>query len=318
MVTTLIVALAVQLNLYNNTPYDAMPGTVPQHPDHFDSLFLQLKDWARFVLEDLTHPWSWKSPRSEYDTHLWTIPIQFRSSMIIFLALIGLARTRPQIRTTLLLILWLYSLQQHRWEVALFFAGMALAERSLATIETQQKNLIPRYGPVTIPATPMLRGIWKKAIWRSLFMTGLYFGSFPRAKNVGSEMPGFLWMSSLIESPRYWQSFGATLLVWATSNDVLLQSLFISPLLRYLADISFSLYLVHGPVLHIFGYSLVPSFLSLTGKDTALQYQLGVLLALLFLTPIVLWVADVFWRVVDKPCATFVGHVAKFCFIEIR
>lgn len=76
MVTTCFVAVAVYLGLYN-APYDQMPGASPRHPERFDSLFSQLRDWLRFVSVDLTHPWSWKSPRSEYDSHLWTIPIQF-------------------------------------------------------------------------------------------------------------------------------------------------------------------------------------------------------------------------------------------------
>ncbi len=104
VITMFCVALTVHFILYK-TSYEKMPGTLPRHPERFDSLLFQLKDWGRFVLVDLTHPWSWKSPKSEYDLHLWTIPIQFRASMIVFVVLIGLARTRSQIRTISLLIL---------------------------------------------------------------------------------------------------------------------------------------------------------------------------------------------------------------------
>jgi peptidoglycan/LPS O-acetylase OafA/YrhL len=111
VVTTFIVAIAVYMQLYN-APYDLMPGTIPRHPENYRSLFLQLQDWARFLIVDMTHPWSWKSPKSEYDSHLWTIPIQFRSSMILFLAIIGLAKTRTRIRVALLFLLHVYCMMQ--------------------------------------------------------------------------------------------------------------------------------------------------------------------------------------------------------------
>lgn len=111
--TTLFVAFAVYFGLYQ-TEYTRMPGSIPRHPERFDSLFLQLQDWSRFVLADLINPWSWTSPKSEYDTHLWTISIQFRASMIVFLVLIGLAKTRPRVRTGFLVLLWIYCMQQDR------------------------------------------------------------------------------------------------------------------------------------------------------------------------------------------------------------
>jgi hypothetical protein len=52
-----------------------MPGVISRHPERFDSILLQLKDWGRFVLADLTGSWSWKLPKSEHGTYLWTILI---------------------------------------------------------------------------------------------------------------------------------------------------------------------------------------------------------------------------------------------------
>ncbi|KAF5978684.1 acyltransferase [Fusarium coicis] len=130
LVSTFIVAIAVSAGLYTD-PYQDMPGWVPRHPERLGSLWAQVEDWMRFVVVDLTHPWSWKSPMSDYDSHLWTIPIQFRASMIVYLSILALARARVWIRWAALVFLCLYSLQQGRWEMYLFFAGVLLAERSL-------------------------------------------------------------------------------------------------------------------------------------------------------------------------------------------
>jgi hypothetical protein len=139
-VTTFIVAIAVYMQLYN-APYDLMPGIIPRHPENYRSLFLQLRDWARFLIVDMTHPWRWKSPKSECDSHLWTIPIQFRSSMILFLAITGLAKTHTRVRAAPLFLLHVYCIMQKRWEVTLFLAGMFLAERNLIQIELETQDI---------------------------------------------------------------------------------------------------------------------------------------------------------------------------------
>lgn len=140
-----------------------------------------------------------------------------------------------------------------------------------------------------------------------MFIIGLYICSFPRARFAGPATPGFVWMSRLTDRETYWRGYGATLLIWAMNNEPLLQSPFTSSLFRYIGSISFLLYLVHGPVLHLLGYSLVLKL------QKAMGGELGLALALVFLTPIVIWIADLFWRAVDKPCAYLVARVEALC-----
>lgn len=309
VITTFFVAVAAYLRLFNS-PYDSMPGAVPRHPEVFDSLFLQLKDWARFLALDLTRLWTWTVPRSEYDSHLWTIPIQFRSSMILFLIIIGLSKARTRIRGAVLIFFYLYCLMQHRWDLALFLAGMFLAEQNLIQREEEIQNA--SHGLLYTPPKRSVSFLLK-IFWRCVFLIGLYLGSFPRKKDAAQETPGYVWISRLTPNFHYWQGYAATLILWSTSNDRLLQSLFTSPFMSYFGSISFSLYLVHGPLLHLLGYSLVPALWGLTGQATDIQNQCGILLGLLILTPIVLWVADVFWRFVDTPCAQITVQVERYC-----
>ncbi|KAH6712652.1 acyltransferase 3 [Leptodontidium sp. MPI-SDFR-AT-0119] len=293
IISTFLVAIVVHLGWYD-AAYEEMPGDKPRHPARYEFLVDQLSNWLRFVMDDLTHPWSWKSPRSEYDSHLWTIPIQFRASMIVFLALLGLARTKPKVRSCCLLLLAVYSLQQKKWPVALFLAGVMMAEWNLNNVSERAIRIV---------------------LYRASFIIGLYLGSYPRAQYAGPASLGFIWLSQITDDDRYWQAYGAILLLWSISKDRVLQRLLTGSLLRYLGNISFSLYLVHGPVLHLFGYSLVPYVWELTGSDTTTRSQLGIGLSLIALTPIVLWVADVFWRLVDKPCGVLVARVESMCFV---
>ncbi|KAF4423157.1 acyltransferase [Fusarium acutatum] len=314
LVSTFVVAIAVSAGLYT-APYQDMPGWVPRHPERLGSLWEQIGDWMRFVVVDLIHPWSWKSPMSEYDSHLWTIPIQFRASMIVYLTLLALARARVWVRGTALVFLCLYSLQQGRWEMYLFFAGVFLAERSLEN--HHDFGALPSDGGGSATNQSSLQpSAWSGLVQKLLFFAGLYLSSYPRARNAGFSTPGYVLLSSLTDRYIYWQSYGATLICWSLSKDRLLQNPFTSRPLRYLAKISFTLYLVHGPVLHLFGYSMVPAFQGLTGSSTAWQYQSGLLLALAVLAPVVVWIADLFWRAVDKPCSVLVVRTIEPFFVD--
>ncbi|KAF5237750.1 hypothetical protein FANTH_10625 [Fusarium anthophilum] len=190
LVSTFIVAIAVSAGLYS-APYQDMLGWVPRHPERLGSLWAQIWDWMRFVVADLTHPWSWKSPISEYDSHLWTIPIQFRASMIVYLTLLALARARVWVRGIALVFLCLYSLQQGRWEMYLFFAGVFLVERSLKShdsFEAQSND----GGESAMIRSPLRSSLWPGILQRLLFFVGLYLSSYPRARNAGFSTPGFI------------------------------------------------------------------------------------------------------------------------------
>ncbi|KAF5612783.1 acyltransferase [Fusarium tjaetaba] len=205
LVSTFIVVIAVSVGLYT-APYQDMPGWVPRHPERLRSLWAQIGDWMRFVVVDLTHPWSWKSPMSKYDSHLWTIPIQFRASMIVYLTLLALARARVWVRGTALLFLCLYSLQQERWEMYLFFAGVFLAERSLQ--RHHDGGALPADGGESAMNQPPLQpSAWSGLVQKFVFLFGLYLSSYPRARNAGFSTPGYVLLSSLTDRYICWQSY---------------------------------------------------------------------------------------------------------------
>lgn len=106
------------------------------------------------------------------------------------------------------------------------------------------------------------------------------------------------------ENWRFPHCIGAILAVYATSSTSTnaIRCLFDNPVSVYLGKLSYALYLVHGPVVHMLGFWLVPWFWSLTGKETQFQKELGFMGAFVVVTALVIWSADLFWRGVDNRC----------------
>lgn len=89
-----------------------------------------------FLLHDfdwLVNPFSWKTSTGgmHYNGHPWTIPLEFRGSIILFATTLGLARSRPSIRMATVASLSVYCMAKEQWDVALFLAGIAVAESNL-------------------------------------------------------------------------------------------------------------------------------------------------------------------------------------------
>lgn len=311
ILTSLFVALAVQLGLYG-TSYETMPAIIPQHPPKMHCLIAQLGDWTRFVLTELTQPWKWDYIPMEYDSHLWTISIQFRGSMILALVLLGSAKLNTRTRSATCGLLWAYSMYHRRWDVGLFLSGMLLSERNVLKFrENVAITPIPTRN-FTLAQRAFMRA--KQSMFLLMLLIGIYLCSYPRSPGSGKYTPGFMWMANMVDGSRFWHSCGVVLIIWAMDNTEIIQKIFTLGVFRYLGKISFSLYLIHGPALHIFGYSLVPRFVGMTTGDMQSDVWLGTMLAFLVVCPLVIWIADVFWRLVDQPCARLTAYIESVCF----
>jgi peptidoglycan/LPS O-acetylase OafA/YrhL len=67
---------------------------------------------------------------------LWTLPMEFRGSIVVFILVLALSRARPPMRMlTLLAISW-YSMFHGRWDTFLFVVGIVLAELRLIRQES--------------------------------------------------------------------------------------------------------------------------------------------------------------------------------------
>lgn len=90
------------------------------------------------------------------------------------------------------------------------------------------------------------------------------------------------------ESWRFPHCIGAALIVYPTSSTCTstLRSLFDNPVSVCIGKISYALYLVHGPVVHMLGFWLVPWCWSWTGKETMMAKETGFGVAFLIVTAV--------------------------------
>ncbi|KAJ4359836.1 uncharacterized protein N0V89_000392 [Didymosphaeria variabile] len=300
------VFIATLLGLYDhgfalskNWPYG---GTNEFMHNVFDSKWAQTEDWLRAM-------WNFANPflpdRPLYDVHLWTIPIEFRNSVILFVTLVGLSKLKARIRISLTVLLWVYcmSLGLIESETALFIAGMAIAEFILIQEECGKQS------PLTGISTKRrsMPSHVQCACWFAVGIFGLHLLSWPPW--YADRTPGYRTLSRMTPWTQlkeyFWQRIGAAVFVFALAGSALLRFPFQTRLAIYLGKISFPLYIVHGPLNHTLGFWLVEAYFKITGSETFAGYETGVFLAFCTEAVVVVWLADLVMRTVDGPSVRF-------------
>jgi peptidoglycan/LPS O-acetylase OafA/YrhL len=319
IVSTLMIVVLIRMDGYN---WGREFATHNKHfnthhisrAKRFDTLSQQLHEWAR-EMWIFIHPFSFgtKDTDIKLDGHLWTIPMEFRSSLVLYLTQAGLACLRPLVRVFVLLALITWVTFKDRWELILFYAGFLLAELGARQVAALVSTGILT-GPTTIMKSSRLK-IWN-AIYIFTFLIGMYLCAQPVfgfEKSPGWRTLGFLTPSFVQYRHRYWPGWGAILMVWATSNMIALQKIFTNSPVQYLGRISFSLYIMHGPVTHSIGYAVMDLFYGSFGWETALSKAGGFGAAGLITLMVTIWSADMFMRAVDTPSVKFAKWLEERC-----
>jgi peptidoglycan/LPS O-acetylase OafA/YrhL len=274
-ISTLFVMFGVRLELF-----DDFHGKTPEKVSSF---WLQFLDWAKFYFFELANPWTWQVQMNKltYGAHLWTLSMEFRASLTLVLLVVGISGVYL---LPLSIVFTAYCIAYDRIDIALFVGGLVCA---------QSWNGFNR----------RKRSPWWIALYLISLVLGLILGSMPR-KGANQTLPYsiffWIWPHNII-----WQSLAAFLIVWSVSHMRLLQYPFETCLAQYMGKISFSLYIVHEPLLRAFGWALVPQIWKMTGKESLTKAAVGYLLALLLVLAIIIWISDIFWRIVDRPSMRF-------------
>lgn len=294
--------------------------SVPQIPErtYLDEVWKWYCDFKNysFIFND--------SYFNAYSFHAWSIPLEFRGSIVIYTTLIAVARCNTANRLRIecaLLFYFMYIVDG--WYCALFIVGMLLCDLDLLAIRRE------------LP--PALKRIYTQPQWVCyiLLTVALYIGNVPANSNDIMELrgtPGWYYLSFLkpqavFNHAWFFRFWAATLLMIIIPRLGWLQSFFETPFCQYLGRISFALYLVHGPVMWSIGDRIYAAVgLARDGHDALVPawinrfpfpnwgvtgLEVNFLASQLILFPLTLWLAEVFTRLVDEPSVKFTQWLFK-------
>lgn len=273
--------------------------------------YLEFKNFS-FVFRVGGEPWV------TYNQHLWSIPLEMKGSIIIYTTLLAVSRIRPTARLLVQAFLIYYFMYiVDGYYGSLFVMGMLLCD--LDMLAARDDENFPSFFKKLEPA--------KTFIFYHLFFFALFLAGAPshdqkmetwRATPIWSTLSWF--KPQAVYDPKwFYLFFAATFLVVSIPRIGWLKRFFETRFCQYLGRISFSLYLVHGPVLATVGdrvYHMVGWVRPFPKDQEVLNFwtnwfplpktgplglELSFLVPHIFLLPFTLWVADVVTRGVDEP-----------------
>ncbi|KAF4631837.1 hypothetical protein G7Y89_g6290 [Cudoniella acicularis] len=237
-----------------------------------------------------------------YDRNLWTIPVEFRGSVAVFLVLILLSQFTLKRRLILMGLIICYCLSTGFWDVFLFLAGVFVAELHFLRGQATQLNPDKDLTKSLFSSTDIGINIF----WFLNFVFATFLLSMPGSPIYGGFHYDTLWSWTPSEyylgphQGKFWPSIGAVYFVLTIDNAAFLQTLFTNRLALYLGRISFSLYIVHGTILRTLGRHVVWRTLNWAGRDTLFHYALGVAVGFAVVLGVTIWAADLATRLFDE------------------
>ncbi|EPS35650.1 hypothetical protein H072_10919 [Dactylellina haptotyla CBS 200.50] len=316
--------------LFETVPKGVRPGWIRGVNEHrptmgtglVDQIMMQVEEFYQFAVE---FSFFGMTQHFSTDTHLWTIPFEFKESIRLFVIVAGGSMIRRRFRIFVLYpILYWTLLHYVGWALALFLFGHFLAELHVDMMAAA--SILPTYVSEKFAVgKPRVKRFFVIA----LFCSGLYLICYPRSPPTeGTTGYNYLLPLSPVRYPQktqthdFWQTIGASLLVWAIFYMPRFQTVVLcNSVIQYLGKISFSLYLVHGHVQKTVGFWCVTHGWKAAGiwdwkskraggADTLRGHEeLRAVIAISssFIVMLVsICMADVFWRAVDLQSVRFV------------
>jgi peptidoglycan/LPS O-acetylase OafA/YrhL len=253
-----------------------------------------------------------------YDFHVWSIPVEMRGSIIIYTALLAFCRCSKNARLVCevgLIIYFLYIVDG--WFGSMFMSGMLLCDLDMLAAKDE------------LPIFFSKLERFKTPIYHVLFIVSVYLGGIPSHTadlQTLRDTPGWYYLSFLkpqavFDFKWFYLFWAATFLVAAIPRISWLKAFFESRFCQYMGRISFSFYLVHGPVLWILGDRLytatgwgreanalgIPHWINAfpLSKQGPLGLEMSFLVPHLILLPVTLWLAEIVTRFIDEPSVKF-------------
>jgi len=263
-----------------------------------ESLFKAIYEWATDAFYNITWPWTWEagSIKSRYNPHLWTIPIEFTHSMLLFLVVFALAPLRTaRVRHFALVCIMVYSILSACWAAFEFMGGALLADmycakqhRNNDAATHDQLTLLPMPTTSTshestcataaaalldskmiarVPVAKLLH-IAKNTTRVAVLIASAFIISWPPRR--GDMTPTYLWLETLVPSSfvkenkpelasSFWLSMAAFGTVWASGRIRWFKRLLNAPLPQYAGRISFCFYIMQHTILNLLQHPVLGS-----------------------------------------------------------
>jgi len=315
-VTLFIMALALFLG-FSTDRYAERQINLPSQLHHVWDTCIRLLG-ASWAVDDLAYP------HPLYNPALWTIPVEFSQSLILFAALLGLSRCRANVRLFLLAGITTFCFYSGQLYTVEFLGGMFIAEvtllqdRSLST--PSSSPMLPKFEdkPRDGECGSTARQKLIQAFWLANVLCGLFIASW--TNNHIEAVWGLRFLDAHTPAPyrgqQVWFCIGAFQIVAACTQLKCLQRIFTTQAAQYLGNISYALYLMHNLCLTILEPRFNPIFDIFFSKSTFWGRQLSWSAGLVIYVPIVICVADLFWRAVDTPTVRFARWFESKCVVE--
>jgi peptidoglycan/LPS O-acetylase OafA/YrhL len=327
------------------------------HPTPFPTFYEQFWDWIYSVTR-LTDVFNYYNRDgflmpyyNQYDPHLWTVPFEYRSSLIVSMVILAFSRCSNLARLYLVFAVIVFCGLWDRWELVCFLSGLFICDLDImmrscchrnsstaseaGSSEDEYEEKLPYYRETFALPTHCNRldrtlhkarsvlhlplHSYSQKRWMLLFTIGLYLLSTPNFQI--EDTPGYSWLfinltpRTYTDSKRFLQFVGALFVTWSIANSTLLQRPFNTEFAQYLGRISYSLYVVHGPLIHIVGFSVTPwVWINLSGME-GWWYWFGLSIGTATLSVFVALAADLFNRVVDVRAIRIAKWFESVCFV---
>ena len=257
-------------------------------------------------------------PFLSYSFHVWSIPVEFRGSVIVYTTLLAVSRLRRDMRLAVEVgLCWYFLYVVDGWFGAMFMMGVLQSDLDLLALSNELPRWIAKLERFESP------------FFHTLFGLSLWLGGVPSHsvdKNDLKETPGWYYLSFL--QPQAVWDFKWFFLFWASGFLVIsipripwLKRFFELPFNQYLGRLSFSFYLVHGPIMWILGDRLyvatgwsrevhaigIPNWINAfpLSKRGPLGLELSFLLPHIIILPATLWTAEIVMKIFDEPSVRF-------------
>lgn len=288
---------------------------------HEDEPFKLETFWAQLVSATrhciaMFKLWNWRLniDSGQYDLHTWTIPVEFRTSILMFILLAITLNMSLNRRVVVFCVLMLLAAFSELFDVACFFAGALLA-----MLEVQRRMLI------SLPLSREKAKIPTAVSWRMgmlWFTVGLFLISVPIEDIIVD--PFYHSMAALFpkqtrDKGAWVRAIGSVITTWAVMHWPPAQALFTNRYTAYLGKISFAFYLVHGAIIRAVFHVVLPKYYKWSGNSdpatrTVQAKVIAWFVGIATCLPPSIWVSDVFWRAIDIPTVRFCRWLEKKAF----